>query len=64
MLKNDNKKKIYKGVKKWNELYNKKQLDLKKAYQSMQAWKGHAKHSNSYNYIKKIEKKCLWLYQE
>ena len=64
LLKNDNKKKIYKRVKKWNKLYKDKKLDLKKAYQSLTSWKGHAKHSNSYKYQKKIEQKCLWLYNE
>lgn len=63
LLKNDNKKKIYKRIKHWNKLYLDKQLSFKKAYQSLISWEGHAKHSNSYKYIKKIENKCLWLYK-
>lgn len=61
LLKNDNKKKIYKRVRKWNNLYIKNEIDLEKTYNSLKSWKAHAKHSDSYMYVKKIENKCMWL---
>lgn len=62
LLKKDNKKKIYKRVKKWNEAYNNKTLDLKETFAKLASWEGHAKNADTYNLIKKVRKKCDWLY--
>lgn len=62
-LLNQNKKKIYKKVKKWNELYRNNELDLMKTAECLKAWEGHAKLGNNYEYIKKIKKKCDWYYE-
>lgn len=61
-LLNNNKKKIYKKVRNWNKLYDENSLDLFKASQSLMSWMGHAKLGNNFEYIKKIRKKCKWLY--
>ena len=37
LLKNDNKKKIYKRVRKWNNLYIKNEIDLEKTYNSLKS---------------------------
>lgn len=58
-----NKKKIYKRVKKWNELYDKGELDIMRAARSLEAWKGHASHCTSLGIIKTVSKKCNWIYQ-
>lgn len=42
-LLNKNKKRIYKRVREWNELYETKELDIMKAAESLKAWTGHAK---------------------
>ena len=47
-LRTNSKKKIKKNVKKWNKLYNKQKLDIPKALQSLNSWRGHASHCNSY----------------
>jgi len=41
-LLNNNKKKMYKRVRKWNSLYDKNQLDIMKAAESFKSWIGHA----------------------
>ena len=62
LLKKDNKKKIYKKIKKWNELYDDKKLDLKQASIKLNSWEGHAKNADSYYLIKKVKSNCKWLY--
>ena len=58
-----NKKSIYKRVKIWNKLYERGQLDMPKAYNSLISWVGHAKYTTN-----KIEEdvicKCDWIYKE
>lgn len=61
LLKTDSKKKIYKKVKTWNKLYNKKELDLENAYVRLRSWVAHAEHADSEKLIKNVKKKCLWL---
>lgn len=41
-LLNSNKKRIYKRVKIWNEYYEKNELDIMKAAESLKSWIGHA----------------------
>lgn len=63
VLLNQNKKKIYKRVKHWNDLYAKGELDMFEAAQSLIAWIGHASAADSYEYINKIKNKCDWYYK-
>lgn len=62
VLKNYNKKKIYKRVRKWNIEYEKGKLDMVNAANSLKSWMGHASHTNSYGYTNKILNKCKWIY--
>lgn len=64
LLKKDNKKKIYKKVKKWNKLYDNKKLNLREASMKLNSWTGHAQNANSYFLIKKVKSNCKWLYDE
>lgn len=41
-LLNRNKKRIYKRVRIWNTLYDRKELDIMKAAESLKSWVGHA----------------------
>jgi hypothetical protein len=59
-----NKKKIYKRVKKWNELYAKKELDILKTKDSLISWIGHAKHCSDNILIENVKNKCDWIYKE
>ena len=54
LLRVSSKKKIKKNVKKWNELYENKQLNIDKAMQSINSWLGHSSHCNSYKLQQKI----------
>ena len=64
LLRVASKKKIKKNVKKWNRLYNKKQLNLTYSIQSLNSWIGHSSHSNSYKLQQKILKECEFIYNE
>ena len=50
-LLNSNKKRIYKRVKYWNELYDKNELDIFKAAEGLKSWIGHANLGDNYKYI-------------
>lgn len=62
LLKKSNKKKMYKKIKIWNELYEKKQLDLKETFTKLASWEGHAKNADAFFLRKKVRRKCNWLY--
>ena len=62
-LLNSNKKRIYKRVKYWNELYDKNELDIFKAAEGLKSWVGHANLGDNYKYIQKIKNKCKWYYK-
>lgn len=62
LLKKDNKKKIYKKVKIWNQLYKEKKIDFKNTAMKLNSWIGHAKNANSYSLIQNVKRKCEWLY--
>ncbi|MCI9177208.1 MAG: RNA-directed DNA polymerase [Clostridia bacterium] len=64
LLKKENKKKIYKKVKVWNELYDEKNLDLRLSSMQLNSWMGHAKNCDAYRLIKKVKSNCKWLYEE
>ena len=64
LLKNTNKKKIYKTVRKYNKLYHKKIFNEKQAMLSLNSWIGHAQNADTYNLIKDVIKRCDWLYNE
>lgn len=57
-------KKIKRKVKKWNELYKKNKLNYKKYLLSFNSFKGHIKHSNSYNLCNKIYNSILFVNNE
>lgn len=62
LLRNSSKKKIKKKVKYWNSLYSNKRLNFERALNSLNAWKGHASHCNTYNLQKKIYNSCNFIY--
>ena len=59
-----NKKKIYKKVRKWNLDYKNNAIDVEKANASLNSWIGHASHASSMNLIKNVVNKCEWIYKE
>jgi RNA-directed DNA polymerase len=63
-LKNTNKKKIYKVIRKYNKWYEKKNFNEKDAMMSLNSWIGHAKNADTYNLIKDVIKRCNWIYDE
>lgn len=63
-LRNSSKKKIKKSVKRWNYLYKNQKLDILKALQSLNSWRGHASHCNSYRLQQKILSSCEFIYME
>lgn len=61
-LRTNSKKKIKKNVARWNKLYAENKLDIKKAMQSLNSWRGHASHCNSYHLQQKILNSCDFIY--
>ena len=53
------KKKINKQIILWNKLIKENKINKKRMYLSLNSYKAHASHCNSYNYMTKIEKKIL-----
>lgn len=64
LLRKENRKKMYKKVKKWNELYEQNNLDLKETFTRLASWEGHAKNADTYYLRKHMRRKCNWLYEE
>lgn len=64
LLRNDSKKKIKRKVKAMPKLICEGRLTIEKAEQMLNSWLGHAKHSDSYNFIKSLMKKNNFLYLE
>lgn len=62
LLRTNSKKKIKKKVRKWNTLFKEKGLDINTAIQSINSWKGHISHCNSYKLEKKVLNSCNFLY--
>lgn len=54
LLRNDSKKKIKRKIKKMPHLIAKDKMTIEKANEMLASWTGHAKHANSYNFIKSI----------
>jgi len=61
-LRTNSKKKIKKNIAHWNKLYAENKLDIKKAMQSLNSWRGHASHCNSYHLQQKILNSCDFIY--
>lgn len=61
LLRTSCKKKIKKNVKYWNFLYSKNKLDLPHTMISLNSWKGHAGHCNSFKLQQKIFNNCNFL---
>ena len=62
LLRNDSKKKIKRKIKAMPHLIKESKLTIEKAEQILNSWLGHAKHGNSYNFIKKLIMKNNFLY--
>lgn len=62
LLRNSSKKKIKKNVKKWNEKYKNKALNLPLTMCQLNSWLGHSSHCNSYKLQQKILNSCDFLY--
>lgn len=62
LLRTNSKKKIKKKIKKWNKKFEEGTLDLEQAMQSLNSWKGHISHCNSYTLEKKVLNSCKFLY--
>lgn len=62
LLRNNSKKKIKKKVKQWNYEYKQNNLDYYKTLQSINSWKAHISHCNSYKLKQKILNSCEFLY--
>lgn len=62
LLRTNSKKKIKKKVRKWNLLYSQNKLDIKRTMMSLNSWKGHANHCDSYKLQEKILNSCNFLY--
>lgn len=58
LLRTNNKKKIKRKIKKWNNLYKYNNLNIRYAIQSLNSWIGHSSHCNSYLLQKKILNSC------
>lgn len=54
------KKDMKKKIKKWNNLFYKNKLDLKKTQMSISSWKSHCKHACSYNLVNKMMDKITF----
>lgn len=48
-------------MKKWNDLYKEKKLDLMETYTKLSSWEGHAKNADTYYLRKHIREKCDWI---
>lgn len=62
LLKQSNKKKMYKRLKNWDKLYENKELDLKETFTKLASWEGHAKNADTFYLRKDVRNKCKWLY--
>ena len=62
LLRNNSKKKIKKKVKQWNYEYSQNKLDYYKILQSINSWRAHVSHCNSYKLEQKILNSCKFLY--
>ncbi len=63
LIKRQNINRVKKRIKRWNKLWEKKEYQFEKWNQSFCAWKGYAKHANSYRLINKLEKSQKFLKQ-
>lgn len=64
LLRTSSKKRIRKKVKIWNFLYSKNNLNIKLALNSLNSWKGHTLHCNSYNLERKINNSCNFIFSD
>ena len=49
-----------KRIKKWNNAYEKGELDLKNVSQSWNSWLGHISHANTYHLMQRYKEKMLF----
>ncbi len=57
LVRNRSKRNMRKKIKKWNNLYRLGKLDRKEVEMSLNSWKSHIKHANSYNLYNKYMQK-------
>lgn len=63
LIKRANINRVKKRIKKWNQTWESGNYDFQTWNQSFNAWKGYAKHANSYKLINSLEKKMDYLYE-
>ena len=64
LLKNSNKKKIYKTIRGYNKMFNGPNFEPKKVTMSLNSLIGHAKNADTYNLVKDVLNRCNWIYKE
>ena len=62
LLRTNSKKKMKRNILNWNKLYEQKKLDIARTMLSINSWKGHISHCNSYKLEKKMLNNCKFLY--
>lgn len=63
LLRTSSKTRIKNKVKIWNKQYQKNQLNLSQAIQSINSWLGHSSHCNCYQLQQRVLKSCDFLLQ-
>lgn len=61
LLRVSSKKNIKRKIKHWNKQYKKNTLNLPRTMQSINSWRGHISHCNSYTLEKKVLNTCDFL---
>lgn len=61
LLRRSSKEKIKKNVKRWNKLYSQNELDFNYVMQSLNSWRAHSSHCNSYKLQTKVFESCKFL---
>lgn len=62
LIKRANINRVKKRIRLWNKKWHKKDYDFQKWNQSFNAWKGYAKHADSYCLIQTLERKMEFLF--
>lgn len=62
LLRTNSKKKMKRNILNWNKLFDQGKLDIERAMLSINSWKGHISHCNSYTLEKKMLDSCKFLY--
>lgn len=63
LIKRTNINRVKRRIRNWNNEWSKGNFEFEKWNQSFNAWKGYAKHANSYNLINSLNKKMEYLWE-